>query len=1060
MLFEPEDGVTEGAPVRRKFKFGLPRLGSKRVVLGCLASAAIAVLAVAEARSSYLQSRLFAAMARRMTYRVEPGPASLPLAGDGPYDTRMGYARIDGWIRRLEERGFEVESQARSSDWLRRMTWFGLFPTYREKSQAGLEILDTLGRPLFAAQYPQRAYPEFDWIPPLVVNSLLFVENRDMLDTSAPYRNPAVEWDRLARAVFDQSRKQLVGGTGAGGGSTLATQIEKLRHSPEGRTQGAGDKFRQMLSASMRAYQLGEATYESRKQITSDYINSLPLASLPGYGEVSGLGDGLWAWFGADFAQTNRLLAAEEGSLDPPGRATRARAYRRTLSLLLAANRPSHYLQRNRKALEHRVDSYLRMLGEAGVISPGLRDSALAVQLDFRAQAPDRPQVPFYERKAMDAVRASLLGWLNIGSVYDLDRLDLTVHTSLDRVAVEGATKVLQRLKDRSYAAKAGLIGHQMLPEGAIDSVIYSFNLYEAGEGMNFLRVQADNYDQPLNFNEGTRIELGSTAKLRTLVTYLELIADLHKHYARKRTVHAAAEPADTLTQWVIAYLASSPDRTLAGILEAAVTREYSGSPAEGFFTGGGLHYFSNFNGGDNGRRLTVRDALRNSTNLVFIRMMRDIETYFQYRLPGVTPALLDDVRHPGRKTYLSRFADREGREFLLRFYRRYKDKPVEEALAILSRKMRPTPYRLAVAYRTVLPEGDLDGMLDFLESKLPDEALARVDIERLYNQYAPGKFDLGDRGYLARVHPLELWLLRYLMEHRQADFEEVTRASVTERQEVYKWLFRPKHKHAQDLRIRILLEVDAFLGIQKKWANHGYPFPSLTPSLATAIGSSGDNPAALAELAGIIQNGGVRYPSMRLERLHFARATPLETVMRHRSALPVRVLPAAVAAVVRQEMFGVVEQGTARRAFQSVKLSDGSILPLGGKTGTGDNRLESYASNGALLQSKAMSRTAAFVFVIGDRFYGTVTAYVPGEQAEAFSFTSALAVQIFRQLVPTIRPVLERAKPVSMTPEPERPDISESEMDEMPVKRPIKRVVEVAAKPAPEDKTAPVARD
>ena len=32
-----------------------------------------------------------------------------------------------------------------------------------------------------------------------------------------------------------------------------------------------------------------------------------------------------------------------------------------------------------------------------------------------------------------------------------------------------------------------------------------------------------------------------------------------------------------------------------------------------------------------------------------------------------------------------------------------------------------------------------------------------------------------------------------------------------------------------------------------------GYPFASLTPSLATAIGSSGDRPAALAELMGII---------------------------------------------------------------------------------------------------------------------------------------------------------------------------------------------------------------
>jgi membrane peptidoglycan carboxypeptidase len=409
---------------------------------------------------------------------------------------------------------------------------------------------------------------------------------------------------------------------------------------------------------------------------------------------------------------------------------------------------------------------------------------------------------------------------------------------------------------------------------------------------------------------------------------------------------------------------------------------------------------------------LTVREALQNSTNLVFIRIMRDITRYFEVRLPGVTPDLLTDVDQPQRREYLVRFAHREGREFLWRFYKRYHGRPVEESLLMLSRKMRPTPYRLAVAYRTVLPDGDLEGMLDFLESKLPEEALTRVYIEKLYEQYAPDKFNLGDRGYLAMVHPLELWILQYLIAHPKATFEEVLGASEKEREEVYRWLFRARHKHAQDLRIRILLEVDAFREIHKVWARHGYPFPSLTPSYATAIGSSGDNPVALAELAGIIQNGGVRHPVMRLEQLHFARGTPMETVFARQPGESERILPPEVAAVARQELFGVVEYGTARAAFESVKLSDGTILPLGGKTGTGDNRLETYSAGGAVIQSKAMSRTAAFVFVIGNRFYGTVIAYVPGQDAEAHRFTSSLAVRIFKHLVPTLRPVLERAAP------------------------------------------------
>ena len=37
------------------------------------------------------------------------------------------------------------------------------------------------------------------------------------------------------------------------GGSTLATQLEKLRHSPEGRTRSPMEKFRQIVSASLRS---------------------------------------------------------------------------------------------------------------------------------------------------------------------------------------------------------------------------------------------------------------------------------------------------------------------------------------------------------------------------------------------------------------------------------------------------------------------------------------------------------------------------------------------------------------------------------------------------------------------------------------------------------------------------------------------------------------------------------------------------------------------------------------------------------------------------------------
>ena len=85
-------------------------------------------------------------------------------------------------------------------------------------------------------------------------------------------------------------------------------------------------------------------------------------------------------------------------------------------------------------------------------------------------------------------------------------------------------------------------------------------------------------------------------------------------------------------------------------------------------------------------------------------------------------------------------------------------------------------------------------------------------------------------------------------------------------------------------------------------------------PSLATAIGSSGDRPEALAELMGIIVNDGVKLPTTDLERLHFAAGTPYETKMVYRPEAPERVMAPEVAATVRRALMGVVAGGTATR--------------------------------------------------------------------------------------------------------------------------------------------------
>jgi membrane peptidoglycan carboxypeptidase len=1013
----------------------LPWLKNNRVQKAAyvlVAGVAIVTAVALELKSSWIQSRIFHETDRHLSYQLADGKSrSIRYPSGGPYDWALGYARIPDFLPHLEAKGYRIEAQADSSELLVSLTGIGLYPVYRQKDQAGLRIVDRDGQDMYAFDRPERVYPTYSSIPPLVVQTLLFIENRQMLDPKHPTHNPAVEWDRLGKAVIDYSLHKVDSHHAVAGGSTLATQLEKLRHSPRGRTSSPVDKIRQMTSATLAAYQQGGTTLAAQQDIIRDYINSIPLAASAGYGDVQGLGDGLWAWYGADVSQIDPLLSAPEASLSAQEMQMRARGYRQALSLLLALRAPHVYLVEDHEALQKQTDRYLRALAERGIISVRLRDLALRQTIQPLHRAPAQPAEDYVENKAPNSIRMSLLPLLGLRNTYDLDRLDLTVQTTVDREAQQGITKFFEQIADRKQAAAANLTQYQLLEQSDPSKVVYSFTMYERQPGVNLLRVQTDNWDQPLNINQNTRLELGSTAKLRTLINYLEIVAGLHQQYAGKSAEELKAVPVlpdDRLTQWALQYLSSTPDRSEKAMLEAALQRKYSGNPGEAFYTGGGVHVFANFEKFENYQAFTVANGFQNSVNLVFIRLMRDVVNYYRYRVPGASPAVLEDWADPARQKYLSRFADQEGQVYLSRFYAKYRGESSDETLETIARGVHLTPLRAAVIYRSVRPKASQAEFTAFLQKHFPKTVLVKKnEPAELYEKYGPDKFNLADRGYLAHVHPLELWMLNYREQHPKADFKELAAASTQLRQDVYWWLFRSHYKHQQDIRIRTLTEEDAFREVWKAWKRQGYPFDSLVPSYATTIGVSGDTPAALADLMGIIVNDGVRNPSLKIERLHFGAATPTETVLARQTAPGEHVISPEIAALVRQQLIGVVENGTGRRARGGIAIPGGLAIPVGGKTGTGDNRLESFAANGRVVGDKAVSRTATFVFMIGDRFYGTVVAYVPGSAAANYKFTSALAVQIFKELIPQLRPMITRENhkqinPASLLSKNERP--------------------------------------
>ena len=1006
---EPAEPVPAGKPQKRR-----SRLKPVLLLLLLMLLALLAWALVQETRTSALQARFFASLAKKVSFQVAPGPSSsIRFPADSPYDERLGYASLPDYLSKLRAQNYDITAQARLSPKMAELAGMGLFATYHEKTKVGLSIVDYRNAPLFSARYPERVYDGFAQTPALLVQSLLFIENRELLDPTYPKRNPAIEWDRFSKAVFDKSLRALSGGDKrSAGGSTLATQIEKYRHSPDGRTSSLQDKLRQMASATLRAYQGGEDTTLARRQIVVDYLNTVPLSAKLGYGEVNGIGDGMWVWYGRDFDALNDALKGPIGTPDA------ALAYKQALSLMIAQRRPAHYLGAGAADLEALTNTHLRVLAQAGVITPQLRDLASAPTLRPAPGTGLAPPVAnaFTTRKAANAVRTHLAGLLGDPRLYNVDRLDLAVATTLNGEAQNAVGAQLRGLRDAESAKAAGLTGKGMLGNGDPANVVYSFTLIERGANANYLRIQTDNYDQPLDINEGAKLDLGSTAKLRTLITYLDIVEQLHKRFESMSPAQlkgVVIDPKDRLSLWGIEYfqgLKPGAEHGLTAMLEAAMERTYSGNPGEGFFTGGGLHHFGNFSKLDDSRMLSVRQALRNSTNLVFVRLMRDVVRYYMFQLPGSSATLLADADDPRRADYLARFADREGREFLARFYNKYKGKSALDAEKVLLASFRSTSTRLASVHRTILPQATLAQFTAFLNANLgsanevPPERIAKM-----YEQYAPANMSLADRGYLSSLHPLELWVVGYLRTHPGAGWTEVAGASVKERQQVYAWLFNTHRKHAQDKRIAGLLEVEAFLKIHAQWKKMGYPFDSLVPSYATTLGASADRPAALAEMMGIVVNGGLRKPVHRIESLHFAKDTPYETLLKH--AAPTgfeKVLSPEVARMTADAIRGVVSDGTAKRVKSAFVAADGSIIAVGGKTGTGDQRFDVYGAGGRLIESRFVNRSATFVFNIGERFFGSMTAYVHGPNAANYDFTSALPVQLLVVLAPTLMPMID----------------------------------------------------
>ena len=962
----------------------------------------MAVLIGYELRTSALQSLVLSYYARQLSFTVEKGASPRIVFPDsGPFDERRGYTKIPAIQRRLEAQGYGVVEQARFSPELLRVAKWGIAPPYREPASTGLVIRGMGGLPLYDFVRSDRVFQDFEEIPPLLVHSLVLIENRELEGAPDSRSNPVLEWDRLARAVLVYAGTRLGMPLRPEGGSTLATQLEKYRHSAQGRTNSIFEKLQQLTGASLKVYREGPDTTRQRREIILDYLNTVPLAAAPGYGELHGIGDGLYAWFGLHLTDVSQALAA------PGLPSTKLEAYKHVLALLCAVRAPTHYLVQKRSDLEARVNHYIGLIEKSGLIDGPFARRLRETPLTFMPQAPAPPVPVLPGQKASNAIRLSLLNLIGAQDFYELDRMHLDVDSTMDAALQKEVAQIFEKLKDPGFVKAQGLAQERMLSQGDPSRVVYSLMLFERTARGNALRVHTDNLDVPFDINEGVKLELGSTAKLRTLAHYLEVVSELYDQLlpldstALRRRVQETRDP---ITSWVAQTLSRDKNIGVDALLQSALERKYSASPRESFFTGGGVHTFANFDRKENGMVLTIREAARRSTNLVFIRLMADLVRFHQARLPYDPGTILSQQEHPVRRQMLLEISEQEARQSLLQAFKKYRSlRPEGVASKLLGSKASSARHQALLFFAwNPAPRGDVDAALSqWLAQRIGGVSPGAV--RKLVRAYGNPGLTLADYAYLLKVSPLDLWAAGELTRVPSISWNTLWNRSANARAVASAWLFQPRNRRAQDLRLRIRFEQDAFARMTPYWQRLGFPFERLVPSYATAIGSSCDRPAALAELMGIIVNDGLRQPVLKLERLKFAAQTPYHTVLEPTPLPGTRVMTSSVARALRDVLAGVVERGTARRLAGAFVSADGRAVAAGGKTGSGDNRMEEFTRRGQVIASRVLNRTATFVFYIGDRYFGVLSAFVPGQEAARYRFTSALPVSILKLLAPAI---------------------------------------------------------
>ena len=547
-----------------------------------------------------------------------------------------------------------------------------------ERPATGLEVRGADGVPLFRYGQAEFLFAKTEAIPPLLVKTLLFLENRDLDNPATPWQNPVIEWDRTLKAAMLLYRAPNCNlPVPVQGGSTLAVQLEKFRHSPHGRTDTPLEKLRQIVGASLKAYSEGANTRVWREKIIIDYLNTVPLAAAPGYGEIHGLGEGLYAWFGM---RLNEAVAALNAAGQTPAK---VRAFKHILTLLISVRAPSEYLVVERASLEDKVDQFTRLMARAGIIDWEFAAELQETPIDFLPAAPLPPQPSSEQKQGGQRDPRQYDGSARRRQPLRPQPARLAGRQHLRCAASKASDRFLNRLADPKFVKANGLNGERLLEKADPSKLIYSFLLVEATPAGNLIRVQADNSAAPLDFNKSVKLELGSTAKLRTFTHYLELVGRAAPRTFRlgRKTIARAQtrrpRPIDPMGGGNLAgakrHLRSSRSSTPPWHGGTPAARTKTSSPAAACTAS---------------KTSTNKENDASASSAGRVSQLEQFAFHSPHARPGELPPgaarlrrhdVLDNPTNPTRRKMLEEIAEEESRQALRRAYQNYARQTPEE---------------------------------------------------------------------------------------------------------------------------------------------------------------------------------------------------------------------------------------------------------------------------------------------------------------------------------------------------------------------------------------------